>query len=215
MSTPNNNTLVNVTDLFPGTRYNLTVVAVIEAGEVVARSIEGAPLTSITTGFTGKSVTFYGVLTLNFCDFCAHGTVPQVVCPRPESNNGIITASWSYVHTGGLPLTGLSVMYSYEEGVSTITRSVSVSLDDFMVSVSGLVAGEEYTFTVTAENMNGSSSTVCEPVDHIIGKYTYYSSSIIISLLPFSHSLSLAGLSISLPPPSLSLSPSHNHVLCY
>ena len=60
--------------------------------------------------------------------------------------------------------------YSYEEGTSTITIAVGVSLDDFMVTVSGLVAGEEYTFTVTAENLNGSSSTICEPVDHIIGE---------------------------------------------
>ena len=76
------------------------------------------------------------------------------------------------MHTGGLPLTGLSVTYSYEEGVSTITRSVGVSsLGDTIVTVPGLVAGEEYTFTVTAENSNGSSSTVCEPVNHIIGEH--------------------------------------------
>ena len=80
-------------------------------------------------------------------------------------------ASWMYVHTGGLPLTDLSVMYSYEEGASTVSRSVNgVNLNDLSVTVSGLVAGEEYTFTVTAENSNGSSSTVCEPVDHIVGE---------------------------------------------
>ena len=76
------------------------------------------------------------------------------------------------MHNGGLPLTGLSVTYSYEEGVSTITRSVGVSsVGDTTVTVPGLVAGEEYTFTVTAENSNGSSSTVCEPVNHIIGEH--------------------------------------------
>ena len=80
-------------------------------------------------------------------------------------------ASWTYVHTGGLPLTDLSVVYSYEEGASTVSQSVNgVSLNDLSVTVSGLVAGEEYTFTVTAENSNGSSSTVYQPVNHIIGE---------------------------------------------
>ena len=86
------------------------------------------------------------------------------------SRNGNITASWTYIHTGGPPLTDLSLMYSYEEGASTVSRSVGVNLNDLSVTVSGLVAGEEYTFTVTADNSNGSSSTVCELVDHIIGK---------------------------------------------
>ena len=54
ISTPNNNTFVNVTDLEPGTAYSFTVVAVIEAGEVVARGNESAPLENIMTGFTGK-----------------------------------------------------------------------------------------------------------------------------------------------------------------
>ena len=56
MSTLNNNTLVNVTDLLPGTMYNLTVVAVIEAGEVVTRGVESVPLGDIMTqsGFIGK-----------------------------------------------------------------------------------------------------------------------------------------------------------------
>jgi hypothetical protein len=56
MSTPNNNTVVNVTDLFPGTVYNFTVVAVVEAGEVVARGAESAyaSLGDIVTGLTGK-----------------------------------------------------------------------------------------------------------------------------------------------------------------
>ena len=54
MSTPNNNTFVNFTDLIPGTAYNFTVVAVIEAGEVVARGAESTSLRNIRTGFTGK-----------------------------------------------------------------------------------------------------------------------------------------------------------------
>ena len=55
MSTPNNNTFINVTDLIPGT-YNVTVVAVIETGEVVARGVESTSLRNIMTGFTGNSI---------------------------------------------------------------------------------------------------------------------------------------------------------------
>ena len=78
--------------------------------------------------------------------------------------------SWSYRHIGGLPLTGLLVMYKYEEGTSAVTGSVDVNLGDSMVTVRGLLAGVEYTFTVTAENVNGSSSTECQPVNHVVGE---------------------------------------------
>ena len=54
MSTPDNTTFVNITNLLPVTTYNITVVAVIEAGDVIARSVESAPLGDIMTGFTGK-----------------------------------------------------------------------------------------------------------------------------------------------------------------
>ena len=49
LSTPNNNTFINVTGLNPGTTYNFSVVAVIQAGEVVTRSEESAPLKDIGT----------------------------------------------------------------------------------------------------------------------------------------------------------------------
>ena len=91
-------------------------------------------------------------------------------CPRPVSRDGSIIAAWSYVHTGGLELTGVSVMYSYQEGTSINTRPVAVQKDDVMVTVPDLVVGRQYTFTITAENMNGSSSTVCEAIDHMIGE---------------------------------------------
>ena len=48
-STLDNTTFINVTGLNPSTIYNFSVVAVIEAGEVVARSKESAVLKDIGT----------------------------------------------------------------------------------------------------------------------------------------------------------------------
>ena len=44
-----NSTFINVTGLNPSTTYNFSVVAVIEAGEVVARSEESEHLKDIRT----------------------------------------------------------------------------------------------------------------------------------------------------------------------
>ena len=55
-STLDNSTSINVTGLNPGTTYNVSVVAVIEAGEVVARSKESAVLNDIgTTAIIGMT----------------------------------------------------------------------------------------------------------------------------------------------------------------
>ena len=94
------------------------------------------------------------------------------MCNPPVSSNGIITVSWYYIHRGGLDINGLSVSYTYEEG-SVITAPVDVSVPSFdatSASVSGLVAGNDYTFTVTASNANGSTSIQCGPTSHDVGK---------------------------------------------
>ena len=78
---------------------------------------------------------------------------------------------WTFVHTGGLSLTGLSGMYSYVDGTSTVTEPVILSsLDTTSVNVSGLVTGFVYTFSITAENSNGSSPVSCQPTSHMIGE---------------------------------------------
>ena len=98
-------------------------------------------------------------------------TVPEVLCPRPVSDNGTITVSWSYVHTGGLPLTGVSVQYRYIEGSSTNTESVTeLNENANMTRVNGLIAGEDYTFIVNATNENGSSLAECPAVNHLVGE---------------------------------------------
>ena len=44
------------------------------------------------------------------------------------------------------------------------------NFDATSASVSGLVAGNDYTFTVTASNANGSTSIQCGPTSHDVGK---------------------------------------------
>ena len=98
-------------------------------------------------------------------------TVPEVQCFDPVSDNGNISVRWSYIHTGGLDLTGVSAEYSFVEGVSIVTQPVPLDgLDATSVNVSGLVAGFMYTFRITAENSNGSSTASCRPTQHLIGE---------------------------------------------
>ena len=52
-NTTNNSTFSNVTGLLPGTTYELTVVAVSQGGDVVAKSQASEPVVS-TTGLTGQ-----------------------------------------------------------------------------------------------------------------------------------------------------------------
>ena len=98
--------------------------------------------------------------------------VPDIQCFDPVSANGVIMVQWRYVHTGGLNITGLSAVYSYVDGTSTVIEPVTISgLDTLSIDVSGLVTGFEYTFDITAENSNGSSTILCRPTPHIVGEY--------------------------------------------
>ena len=99
-------------------------------------------------------------------------TVSEVVCSQPVSDNGTIIVSWSYVHTGGLPLSNVSVQYTFQQGLSTVTKTVSgVAINDVTVTIHDLVVGQEYTFTVTAKNMEGLFNAVClHPVYHLLGE---------------------------------------------
>ena len=73
--------------------------------------------------------------------------------------NRTVTVSWSFVHTGGLPLTNVSVSYYYIF-LSPIPIPL-ISVGTTLVTIPDLKAGFEYTFNVTAVNSEGSSSTVC------------------------------------------------------
>ena len=101
-------------------------------------------------------------------------TVPALICNAPVSSNGVVTVTWSYIHTGGLPLTSVSVSYRSNEDLKA-SESVSVPVtvtatNVTSVVVPGLVAGFEYTFNLTAQNKNGSSSILCGPTLHRVGE---------------------------------------------
>ena len=90
------------------------------------------------------------------------------------SADGDITVQWSFVHTGGLNLTDLSAAYSFTDGSLKTAETIAIpSLDAMSVNVSNLVAGIMYTFSITAENSNGSSTVSCKPILHLIGKFKY------------------------------------------
>ena len=174
-NTSTNNTFFSVTSLLPGTTYELTVVAVSQGGDIIAESQASESVIS-TTGFTGQwcmNVHPRVELTnVKFIIIILWLAVPAPTCSAPVSSNGLITVTWSYIHTGGLPLTSVSVVYRFEEGLS-LSPPMEVEIANTEVTtaaVMDLVAGRLYTFTITAENSNGSSSIVCDPVRHDVGE---------------------------------------------
>ena len=66
----------------------------------------------------------------------------------------------------------MSVVYRFEEGLA-LSPPVDVEIANAEVTtatVMDLVAGRLYTFTITAENSNGSTSIDCGPVRHNVGE---------------------------------------------
>ncbi len=79
--------------------------------------------------------------------------------------------TWSYTHTGGLPLTSLNLTYAYTDGTRVIQEEgQGVELDDIDHTLPRLVAGRTYNVIVGAGNSEGSALAQCEPVVHLIGK---------------------------------------------
>ena len=93
---------------------------------------------------------------------CSH-EVPAVTCYASLSANGIVMVTWSYNHTGGLPLINVLVSYTYENDF-IISRPIAVSnisVDTTRVTVPDLGVGFRYNFNVTAQNRVGLTSTLC------------------------------------------------------
>ena len=100
---------------------------------------------------------------------------PVLSCDSAISFNGTIKVTWSYIHTGGLPLTNVSVVYMFTEGSTVNLVPVNVSnIHTTSVSIHGLTTGFKYTINITARNSNGTSSIQCGPIVHAIGERTPY-----------------------------------------
>ena len=95
--------------------------------------------------------------------------VPAPVCDTATASGGNITITWSFNHTGGLPLTDLTISYVFREGTTDITRNgPPVGLADTTADIQPmLVAGQGLVYTpmVTATNEQGSSTVQCPSVE--------------------------------------------------
>ena len=79
------------------------------------------------------------------------------------SGSGVVMVIWSYIHTGGLPLTNVSVSYTFENEF-IISRPIAVSItsvDSTMITVPDLEPGFRYTLNITVQNGIGFTSTLC------------------------------------------------------
>lgn len=99
----------------------------------------------------------------------------------PLSSEGDVSVNWQYIHTGGLNLTGVSLLYSLDQPLSQFHRHRDVPLlvqpgEDrapLSFTVQNLTAGNGYIFRIISSNAVGNSSITCPPVTHVIGKKSY------------------------------------------
>ena len=99
--------------------------------------------------------------------------VPALTCNA--SANGVVMVTWSYIHTGGLPLTNVSMSYTFEDEF-IISRPVPVSIssvDTTRITVPNLEAGFRYTFNVTSQNTVGATSALCGLLIPVPGNCTH------------------------------------------
>lgn len=89
------------------------------------------------------------------------------------SANGFMSVTWNYTHTGGLPLTSVSVSYTKQVEGLNITHPTPLTVNEVestSVVDQNLEAGFEYLFNITAMNDHDSSTILCGPTLHAYGK---------------------------------------------
>ncbi len=87
----------------------------------------------------------------------------------PSSENGVITVSWDYVHTGGLNLTSVQILSWSVNGHSVYSVGTDCT-SNCVFSVAGLKAGFSYIFAINSSNSEGSVVVKCPEVIHSIGE---------------------------------------------
>ena len=76
---------------------------------------------------------------------------------------------YSFRHTGGQPLTKVSISYTSSSS-TTQQPGPPVGVADTMATIPGVVAGYSYTVAVTATNLNGSTTAACPSISVTSGK---------------------------------------------
>lgn len=106
--------------------------------------------------------------------------VPEVECDiAPLSDEGAINITWLYIHTGGLNLSSINLLYSIDQPHPQFRILADVPVpgkgtlggEPFSFAVQDLPAGNSYIFSITSSNDKGNSSVTCPPVSHSIGKH--------------------------------------------
>ena len=110
--------------------------------------------------------------------------------------------NWSSIHAGGLPLTILSINYSFVHNFMLFNGSMVVhDLNITSTTVSDLVVGFVYMFTLTAERSDMSSTTPCGSILLTVGRNILFMPQVllmVIILQVYQPGLSLEHLSVVL-----------------
>ena len=101
-----------------------------------------------------------------------HRTVPSPVCESATGEFGFITVTWSFVHTGGRPLTSVVINYivGRRKHWYTTRNGPVAQLGTTSAIIPSLLAGFSYIPLVVATNFEGTSTVQCPRVVLSTGK---------------------------------------------
>lgn len=100
--------------------------------------------------------------------------VPTLSCHRAElDDKGNIFLQWTITHSGGEPITALSVDYAVRQGrITQVFLGPPIHVSDNAVSVPS-EPGANYIFLITATNSAGSNAAECPAVSTEHGEHMH------------------------------------------